>query len=105
MTASTHDAANPGARTPRPAPQQQPSADTEPTAARLQARLDQLRQDYASAQQVMTELAQRQAQVRDTLLRISGAIQVLEEMLGGPAGAAGAEPAGPPPGNGATDRP
>ncbi|NPU13611.1 hypothetical protein HL667_27775 [Bradyrhizobium sp. 83012] len=49
---------------------------------RLKERLSQLREEFASGQ---TQLVQAEARVRDlreTLLRISGAIQVLSEELG-----------------------
>jgi hypothetical protein len=49
---------------------------------RLKERLAVLREDFASGQ---TQLAQAEARVRElreTLLRISGAIQVLSEELG-----------------------
>ena len=48
----------------------------------LEKRLDQLRQEFASGQNQLAELDQKRANLRDTLLRISGAIQVLEETLG-----------------------
>jgi uncharacterized coiled-coil protein SlyX len=48
----------------------------------LQHRLTQLRIEYESGQKILAELEAKQAQLRDTLLRISGAIQVLEEELG-----------------------
>jgi predicted nuclease with TOPRIM domain len=48
----------------------------------LQARLGQLRSEYESGQQMLAELEQKQQRLRETLLRISGAIQVLEEELG-----------------------
>lgn len=49
---------------------------------RLKERLAQLREEFAGGQ---TQLVQAEARVRDlreTLLRISGAIQVLSEELG-----------------------
>ena len=48
---------------------------------KLQQRLKDLKTEYESGQKVLTELEAKQANVRDTLLRISGAIQVLEEEL------------------------
>lgn len=47
----------------------------------LQQRLQQLRTEYESGRKVLAELEAKQANVRDTLLRIEGAIQVLEETL------------------------
>jgi uncharacterized protein (DUF3084 family) len=45
----------------------------------LTQRLAQLRTEYESGQQMLAELEAKQRNLRDTLLRISGAIQVLEE--------------------------
>jgi septal ring factor EnvC (AmiA/AmiB activator) len=49
---------------------------------RLQTRLAQLKSEYQAGQQMLAELEQKQRNLRETLLRISGAIQVLEEELG-----------------------
>ncbi len=46
----------------------------------VQARLEALRKEMAAGQQRMQDLERQLAQVRDTMLRISGAIQVLEEI-------------------------
>ncbi|MBD0320849.1 MAG: hypothetical protein ICV87_10980 [Gemmatimonadetes bacterium] len=46
----------------------------------IAARLAELKQDYARGQARLQELDAQQAAVRDTLLRIAGAIQVLEEL-------------------------
>ena len=44
-------------------------------------RLTQLQREYDSGQKMLAEMEAKQANLRDTLLRISGAIQVLEELL------------------------
>jgi prefoldin subunit 5 len=43
-------------------------------------RLVQLKHELERGQQQMTLLEQRRQELRDTILRISGAIQVLEEL-------------------------
>jgi hypothetical protein len=43
-------------------------------------RLKSLEEEYRKGQQVLMELDQQRAEVRDTLLRIAGAIQVLKEL-------------------------
>lgn len=47
----------------------------------LEARLSQLKQEFEAGQTKLQELEAQQASVTQTMLRISGAIQVLEEML------------------------
>ena len=47
----------------------------------LEQRLKDLRVELESGQKMMADLENKQANLRDTLLRISGAIQVLEEEL------------------------
>ncbi len=47
----------------------------------LERRLQELKQEYESGQKVLAELEKQQASLRDTMLRISGAVQVLEEEL------------------------
>lgn len=47
----------------------------------VQSRLDQLKAEYAAGQKVLVELEAKQSDLKATLLRISGAIQVLEEIL------------------------
>ena len=63
-----------------------------------EGRLSELRAELQKGQQVLAELEARQAELRQTLLRISGAIQVLEELLSGTAPAEGMllRPAGDP---------
>jgi hypothetical protein len=50
---------------------------------KLEKRLVELKKEYESGQQMMVELETKQNNLRDTLLRISGAIQILEEELSG----------------------
>jgi len=47
----------------------------------IQTRLQQLRAEYQNGQQTLKELQQEQVSLEHTLLRIAGAIQVLEELL------------------------
>lgn len=47
----------------------------------VEKRLRELQLEFDSGQKVAAELDAKQANVRHTLLRISGAIQVLEELL------------------------
>jgi hypothetical protein len=47
----------------------------------IDQRLQELKAEYESGQQMLAELGAKQGTLRDTLLRISGAIQVLEEEL------------------------
>jgi prefoldin subunit 5 len=51
------------------------------TAERVEARLKALRQEYETGQKMLADLQSRQLDLQQTLLRISGGIQVLEEML------------------------
>lgn len=47
----------------------------------LQQRLQALKAEYEAGQQVLANLEAKKAGLRETLIRISGAIQVLEEEL------------------------
>ena len=58
----------------------------------LQQRLEELKQEFESGQARLRELEVQETRLREMLLRISGAIQVLEETL-----AAGADQNAPPP--------
>ena len=48
---------------------------------RLKQRLSELRTEFEAGNKMLAELDAKGAKVRETLLRISGAIQVLEEEL------------------------
>lgn len=48
---------------------------------RLEQRLQGLRSEFEAGQKMLLELEQKRANLEQTLLRISGAIQVLEELL------------------------
>jgi hypothetical protein len=64
----------------------------------LQRRLEVLRGEFEKGQRHLDTLDRERQEVRDTLLRIGGAIQVLEELTAGdgdgaaPGGADGREP-------------
>lgn len=49
--------------------------------SQIEERLRNLQADFEAGQKMLNELEVRQVELRNTLLRISGAIQVLEEML------------------------
>lgn len=49
--------------------------------AQLEKRLEELRKEYEKGLNEMRELEARQNTLRQTMLRISGAIQVIEEEL------------------------
>jgi uncharacterized coiled-coil protein SlyX len=49
---------------------------------RLEERLKELKTEFGNGERTLQELEEQVARVRQTLLRISGAIQVLEEELG-----------------------
>jgi hypothetical protein len=53
-----------------------------------QTRLQELYGQQVAGQQLLADLENRLAETRQTLLRISGAIQVLEELLAAEPGAA-----------------
>ena len=48
----------------------------------LEARLTQLRSEFETGQARLQQLTQEETRLRETLLRISGAILVLEELMG-----------------------
>ena len=47
----------------------------------IQSRLEVLKSEFETGQAKLRDLEMQQSRLRETLLRISGAIQVLEEML------------------------
>lgn len=47
----------------------------------LQSRLEELKREFELGQNKLRELEEQETQLRQTLLRISGAIQVLEEEI------------------------
>jgi predicted nuclease with TOPRIM domain len=52
---------------------------------RLRQRLEELRAEYEKGKKTLEDLEAQAASVRATMLRISGAVQVLQEELGGAA--------------------
>ncbi len=56
----------------------------------MEQRLEELKHEYEAGQKMLTDLEQKKMNLEQTMLRISGAIQVLEEMLA-------ADPAGESP--------
>ncbi len=47
----------------------------------LEQRLQKLKSEFESGQKMLSDLEEQQVNLKTTLLRISGAIQVLEELL------------------------
>ncbi len=45
-------------------------------------RLEQLKEDFATGQRMLVDYQHQELKLRETLLRISGAIQLIEEELG-----------------------
>lgn len=70
---------------------------------RVSRRLAELRAEYDAGQRAMAELETRRSALRDTLLRISGAIQVLEEVATDPSGTSSPPGAVPPASDAAPD--
>ncbi|MFL5344439.1 MAG: hypothetical protein ACJ8AT_06585 [Hyalangium sp.] len=48
----------------------------------MEKRLEELRAELAAGEKLLAELQAKQASVQQTMLRIAGAIQVLQELLG-----------------------
>ena len=55
----------------------------------LRLRLEELKKEFETGQARLQELEMQESRLRETLLRISGAIQVLEETLAAEADADG----------------
>jgi prefoldin subunit 5 len=69
-------------------------AETSPLPQRLEQRLKALRQELETGQKMLADLEARRLELQQTILRIGGAIQVLEELLAAEQSAAnGAAPA------------
>ena len=47
----------------------------------IEQRLQQLKTEFETGQKMLAEVEQKKANLEQTLLRISGAVQVLEELL------------------------
>ncbi|HEV7776002.1 MAG TPA: hypothetical protein VGO76_03995 [Luteibacter sp.] len=60
---------------------QPPTIDVPPAFSRVEQRLVELRQEHEAGQAQMRALEQRTRDLRETMLRISGAIAALEELL------------------------
>ncbi|MEU6535399.1 hypothetical protein [Streptomyces sp. NPDC047000] len=61
----------------------------------IEKRVAELEAEFQEGQRVLTDLEVRQAELRQTLLRISGALQVLNELLVAGIGDAEPEPSVP----------
>jgi hypothetical protein len=49
---------------------------------KIEARLAELRTEFETGQRMLAELEEKREKLRESMLRIAGAIQVLEEMSG-----------------------
>jgi prefoldin subunit 5 len=49
---------------------------------RIEARLAELREEFETGQHMLADLDDKREKLRESMLRIAGAIQVLEEMAG-----------------------
>lgn len=47
----------------------------------METRLEELKAEFEAGQKMLAELEEKRREIEATMLRISGAIQVLEEML------------------------
>ncbi|MGD9753045.1 MAG: hypothetical protein AB7W59_18795 [Acidimicrobiia bacterium] len=62
-------------------PAEPPAADGSLAQGRLHGRLDELRAERAKGEQMLAQLEAERAELLTQLARISGAIQVLEELV------------------------
>ncbi len=69
--------------------------ETLPLPQRLEQRLKALRQELETGQKLLADLEARRLELQQTILRIGGAIQVLEELLAAPAEPSAANGAAP----------
>jgi hypothetical protein len=60
----------------------------------IEERLAALRQEFEAGRRMLADLEARQVELQQTLLRIGGAVQVLEELLGTGEPGSGDAPAG-----------
>lgn len=65
----------------------------------VEQRVGELKAELHKGQQMLAELEAKEAELRQALLRISGAIQVLEELLAGQAAPTSVPPAPAPAGD------
>ena len=70
---------------------------TPPLPQRLEQRLKALRQEFETGQKMLADLEAQRLELQQTILRIGGAIQVLEELI------ADTEASGPDPAAGAVN--
>ena len=69
---------------------------TLPLPQRLEQRLKALRDELETGQKMLADVEARRVELQQTILRISGAVQVLEELLAAePSAANGVAPAEP----------
>lgn len=64
----------------------------EPTRVGIESRLATLRTEYAKGEMEVQRAQARLAELQQTMLRLSGAIAILEELLGTPAANPSPEP-------------
>lgn len=60
---------------------------------KIESRLAELRAELETGQRMLAELDEKREKLRDSMLRIAGAIQVLEEMAGEEGEGSGDRPA------------